>query len=113
MHKQARGAHPTTQQLRRDINRGLTGEKIPAHDPAAEPLGTDDEAAGTPPSPDNVGDAREREAIGRPPDAQLAQGSRPPDRRRSPGSLMHVSWIALIFVLLLTAALAVGLWRLL
>jgi len=26
---------------------------------------------------------------------------------------MHVSWIALIFVLLLTAALAVGLWRLL
>jgi hypothetical protein len=36
--------------LRQAIDRGDTGEKIPAADPAAAPLGTDDEAAGTRPS---------------------------------------------------------------
>lgn len=33
--------------LRDAIDRGLTGDKVPASDPAAAPLGTDDEAAGT------------------------------------------------------------------
>lgn len=33
--------------LRDAIDRGLTGDKVPAIDPAAAPLGTDDEAAGT------------------------------------------------------------------
>jgi hypothetical protein len=33
--------------LRRDIDSGRTGEKVPATDPAAAPLGTDDEAGGT------------------------------------------------------------------
>ena len=112
MPDQARGTRPTTQQLLHDINRGLTGDKIPAQDPAAAPLGTDDEAAGTSPSPDEVGDARDREAIGRPPDTRLVQGSRGSDRRRAPGSLMHVSALAVVLVLLLAVALAVGLWRL-
>jgi hypothetical protein len=34
-------------QLRRDIDSGRTGDKVAAPDPAAAPLGTDDEAAGT------------------------------------------------------------------
>ncbi len=34
------------QRLRHDIDSGRTGDKIPAEDPAAAPLGTDDEAAG-------------------------------------------------------------------
>jgi hypothetical protein len=34
--------------LRIDIDSGRTGDKNPAGDPAAVPLGTDDEAAGTP-----------------------------------------------------------------
>ncbi len=38
----------TSAQLRDDIDRRLTGEKVAAKDPAAVPLGTDDEAAGTP-----------------------------------------------------------------
>ena len=38
----------TAAQLRRDIDAGLTGEKVPYEDPAAAPMGTDDEAAGTP-----------------------------------------------------------------
>jgi hypothetical protein len=48
------GAMPTTpsaeaNRMRADIDRGLTGDKVPATDPAAAPLGTDDEAAGTTP----------------------------------------------------------------
>ena len=37
--------------LRGDIDRGRTGEKAPGLDPAAAPLGTDSEAAGVPPTP--------------------------------------------------------------
>lgn len=53
---------PTTDQLRDQIDRGLTGEKVAASDPATVPLGTDAEAGGTPPT------ARERkmEAAARP-----------------------------------------------
>jgi hypothetical protein len=42
---------PTTAKLKHDINRGRGGDKVDAIDPAAAPLGTDEEAAGTPPSP--------------------------------------------------------------
>ena len=41
---------PTSAKLKHDINRGRGGDKIVAIDPAAAPLGTDDEAAGTPPT---------------------------------------------------------------
>jgi len=40
----------TTAKLKHDIDRGRGGDKVDAIDPAAAPLGTDDEAAGTPPS---------------------------------------------------------------
>lgn len=109
MPEQTREAQPTTQQLVHDIDRGLTGDKIPAQDPAAAPLGTDDEAAGTPPSPEVVGDARGREAVGHPPDMRLIQGHQGPDRRKAPGSLMHLSALAVVLGLLLAAALAIGL----
>ncbi len=48
-------------QLRDDIDKGRTGDKVPNRDPATVPLGTDDEAAGTPPEPEAVDAARERE----------------------------------------------------
>ena len=41
---------PTSAKLKHDIDRGLGGDKIDAIDPAAASLGTDDEAAGTPPT---------------------------------------------------------------
>ena len=44
----------TTEQLRHDIDTGKTGDKIPFPDPAAAPLGTDEEAAGTPVHPEIV-----------------------------------------------------------
>src|SRR5271166_5905484 len=37
---------PTTDQLRRAIDSGATGDKVHFPDPAAAPLGTDDEAGG-------------------------------------------------------------------
>lgn len=36
----------TSDRLRSDIDGGRTGDKVPWPDPAAAPLGTDDEAAG-------------------------------------------------------------------
>jgi flagellin-like protein len=44
----------TIEQLRADIDSGRTGDKVSASDPAMAPLGTDDEAAGTPPSPAGI-----------------------------------------------------------
>ena len=41
----------TSAQLRDDIDSGRTGDKVSWPDPAAAPLGTDDEAAGMPPQP--------------------------------------------------------------
>lgn len=55
----------TTEQLRRDIDRGKAGDKIPFPDPAAAPLGTDEEAAGTPVPPAAV-DQAHRQETGRP-----------------------------------------------
>jgi hypothetical protein len=56
----------TTEQLRRDIDKGRAGSKIDYPDPAAAPLGTDDEAAGTPPSPAAVDAARRQETAASP-----------------------------------------------
>ena len=48
----------TISQLRDDIDAGRTGDKVDWPDPAAAPLGTDEEAAGTPPGPWAVETAR-------------------------------------------------------
>jgi hypothetical protein len=40
--------------LRSDIDSGRTGDKVEFPDPAAAPLGTDEEAAGTPVTPAQV-----------------------------------------------------------
>jgi hypothetical protein len=44
----------SVERLRHDIDRGLGGDKVRVTGPAAAPLGTDDEAAGRPPSPRRV-----------------------------------------------------------
>jgi hypothetical protein len=55
----------TTAQLKADINSGSTGDKIGVFDPAMSPLGTDDEAAGTPASPERIQLARYLERTAR------------------------------------------------
>ena len=49
---------PTVAQLKADIDSGRTGDKVEASDPGLSPLGTDDEAAGRPPSPERIALAR-------------------------------------------------------
>jgi hypothetical protein len=51
----------TISQLRDDIDSGRTGDKVDWPDPAAVPLGTDEEAAGTPPDAWAVETARRLE----------------------------------------------------
>jgi succinate dehydrogenase / fumarate reductase cytochrome b subunit len=48
------GTTPTAQELKGAIDSGLTGDKVAFPDPGAAPLGTDDEAAGTPDTADRV-----------------------------------------------------------
>jgi hypothetical protein len=43
--REIEGAGSTVAQLRSDIDSGRTGDKVNAHDPAAAPLGTDEEAS--------------------------------------------------------------------
>jgi hypothetical protein len=47
-----RSQSPTLDQLRTEIDRGQAGDKAPGVDPAAAPLGTDDEAGGNAPIPE-------------------------------------------------------------
>jgi hypothetical protein len=49
---------PTIDRLRYGIDNRRTGDKFAACDPAAAPLGTDEEAAGTPVSAESVQAAR-------------------------------------------------------
>lgn len=54
-------AAPNVTHLRRDIEAGATGDKLPVLDPAASPLGTDDEAGGVSPTSAEVAAARAAE----------------------------------------------------
>ena len=50
-----RGTDPkTADRLRKDIDRGRTGDKVGYPDPAAAPLGTDAEAGGHPPTDEEL-----------------------------------------------------------
>ena len=66
---------PTADRLRKDIDRGKSGDKVGFPDPAAAPLGTDDEAAGNPPSEEERERASREEM--RRPDAHRASRRRP------------------------------------
>ncbi|HEY1340953.1 MAG TPA: hypothetical protein VGF59_25750 [Bryobacteraceae bacterium] len=86
--------HATTDQLRHDIDRGRTGDKVDFPDPAAAPLGTDEEAAGSSPGAETVHRAREREK-GRFGNETRAQWT---------------VWTAGVIVLLVLAAVAWMIW---
>lgn len=50
--------NPTTAMLKADIDSGATGDKVEHYDVGMAQLGTCDEAAGTPPSPERIALAR-------------------------------------------------------
>jgi len=53
----AKATSPTSAQLRHGIASGQAGDKISNIDPAAAPLGTDDEAGGNPPTQQQLAQA--------------------------------------------------------
>jgi len=61
---------PTSDRLRADIDTGREGDKVGFVDPAAAPLGTDDEAAGTPPTNEQLRMAARD--VARPPDIRTS-----------------------------------------
>jgi hypothetical protein len=93
------GPRATVAQLRQDIDSGATGDKVPVLDPALAPLGTDDEAAGFPPSPEMVAALREAER------AERRSRLDPTDTGEDPHGLRVVGGIALA-----VALAAVALW---
>jgi hypothetical protein len=88
----------TTEQLRHDIDSGRGADKVRHPDPAVAPLGTDEEAAGTPIDPDVIAATRVQERRRSPPkDAQRATlGERS-------GLLL---WLAIVSTALLVALIA-------
>lgn len=88
----------TVEQLRHDIDTGRTGDKVCWPDPAAAPLGTDEEAAGTPLSPELVAHTREREVC----------------RPAAPATTNDVgaAWVLILFVAVLVAVMLIYLGRL-
>jgi len=53
----------TADRLRYEIDRGRGGDKVDARDPAVAPLGTDDEAGGSTPTPAQVRQAYANEIV--------------------------------------------------
>lgn len=97
---------PTTDQLRAAIDRGHTGDKVLASDPAAAPLGTDEEAAGTPIPPRAIAQAHAHETSrsARMPSGQSAHPAPPraadkPSRTRT--LLIVVASVAIVIAILL------------
>lgn len=93
--------------LKNDINSGHTGDKVRAFDPAAAPLGTDEEAAGTPVSGAAVETARANE--NRPEGPEWArQNGAIADEQPAPGRRYGAgTWV---LVLALFALLALAVW---
>ena len=88
-----RPANASIDRLRADIDSGRTGEKVNHPDPAAAPLGTDEEAAGTPVPKTAVAQTSARERRAR------------PDARWDGGAVMMIAAI-----LAIALALMAGFW---
>ena len=99
-----RSGSAETARLRADIDSGRTGDKVAMSDPAAAPLGTDDEAAGTPPPGHAMAAARAAEA--RPAAAHptiAASATKPAEQW---GALLVAGVVTVVAVCLLVAVVA-------
>jgi hypothetical protein len=96
-------SHPTVAMLKGDIDSGRSGDKNPVFDPGLAPLGTDDEAAGTPPSSFQVALARRYENIER----WIKGGQKTGDahNKRDGFPIVYVSFIGAVGFILV-----VGIW---
>ena len=90
-------AGSTTAQLKGDINSGRTGDKNEVFDPGLSPLGTDDEAGGVSPSPEQVDLARHQESTERWKDGAGKDSYAHQNSRKA--LYAYVGFIALVLVL--------------
>jgi hypothetical protein len=67
---------PTSDRLRVEIDQGRGADKVNWPDPAAAPLGTDDEAGGATPTPRQVSQAHRLEIMSRDDDPSRDRGDR-------------------------------------
>jgi hypothetical protein len=88
-----------TEQLRIAIDQGHGGDKVDAPDPAAAPLGTDDEAGGTPNDRSQVRSAAAQEIR-----------ARPRQSRQRLGGLGHAWWLIGFTVLVGLSIVVLGSW---
>jgi hypothetical protein len=93
---------PTADRLRDEIDHGAAGDKVPFPDPAAAPLGTDDEAAGTPPTRGQVAAAMGDEATRAP---AVPTAERPEDVQRDTGYRRGMAAILVVLALLILIAI--------
>lgn len=89
------GTAPHPVKLAAALDRGAGRDKVSSGDPAAAPLGTDEEAAGTPISPDAVQIALAHEVRGKP--RPVREGHEP---------YFPVRAMAVVFLILLALAAA-------
>ena len=94
-----RGA--TTAQLKSDIDSGRTADKVAYGDPGLSPLGTDDEAAGTPASAQTVAATRQRER-------DIGAGVRAEEAKETKGD--RAWFIPTLVTVLLVVVVAVGIY---
>lgn len=94
----AKGELDTTEQLRIAIDRGLAGDKVDGADPAAAPLGTDDEAGGTP-------NTSEQDRLA----ASHELGRRPTQEAQRTTGLGHAWWLVDL-TLILAVLVVIGCW---
>lgn len=92
---------PTTDEIRRAIDNGETGDKVNFPDPAAAPLGTDDEAAGRPPET-----ARKEAALL----TERRPLQRRPGEQAEGGRGRAALWAVLVAVLIALVLIAYGVW---
>lgn len=83
----------TVERLRSEIDSGQAGDKVDFGDPAVAPLGSDEEAAGTPPDRVAIARARQQEVVRR------------PHVRRTAGPILYASFITVLFIIALLLAL--------
>ena len=102
---------PTTDQIRHDIDSGKSGDKVGFPDPSAAPLGTDDEAAGTPPTERQRMAAHAEEVINRPNGDPVATEPRPVSTHQDSTSRPRRTWLIAVLVGVV-AAVAVVFWAL-
>lgn len=94
-----------TERLRGDIDAGRTHDKVPFPDPAAAPLGTDDEAAGAPAG-------RERRVMAAEPVGPSSAGGGTDERGRpyddKGTTVPGISFVTAVVGLLLVVVLGAG-----